>query len=119
MTKKIISRTFLSLAISASLALTAANAGGKSSILDESIYDYSDDASMNYQASSSRQSAYGYDVKIVLDEAYHDYYDAGIASFQSKELNTKRAEFAAFEDYSPAPSSKTSTSDLPWVSEVY
>ena len=110
MTKQTISRALLSLAISASLAFTAASAAQKGIIIDESVHDYSDDASRSFQTSPSRQSGGGYDVKIVLDEAYHDYYDSDVSAFESKDSVLEQAEFAAFEEYS---------SYLPWVSEVY
>jgi len=119
MTKKTISRALLSLTISSSLALTAANAAGTGFILDESIHDYSDDASRSLQASPSRQSRSGYEVKILLDEAYHDYYDPDVAAFESNNSDTERAEFAAFEEDSSDMLSESSSSAIPWVSEVY
>ena len=100
MTKQTISRALLSLAISTSIAFTAANAGGKGFILDESIHDYSYDASRSFPASSSRQGWGGYDVKTILDEAYHDYYGSDVAAFESPEPTLEQAEFAAFEEYS-------------------
>ena len=111
MTKKsVFTRALLSLAIGASLAVSAATAQEKGFILDEHIHDYSVDASRSLPASPSRQDWSGYNVKIVLDESYHDYYDADTAAFESKGSDLERAEFAAFEEYS---------SSTPWVSEVY
>ncbi len=118
MTKKTFSRALLSLAISSSLAITAANAGGTGFILDESIHDYSYDASRNLQASPSRQSGKGYNVKIVLDKAYHDYNSADVTAFNSKDSVTERAEFAAFEEYSSSMSPKSGSSAIPWVSKT-
>ena len=112
MTKKTTSRALLSLAISASLVFTAANAAGTGFILDEAIHDYSDDPSRHLQASPSQQGRGGYDVNIVLDESYHDY---GVDAFESIE----RAEFAAFEESSSDNAPKSSASPIPWVSEVY
>ena len=119
MTKKtIFTRAILSLAISASLALTAVSAAEKNIILDESIHDYSYDASRNLQASPSRQSGKGYDVRILLDKAYHDYNSADVAAFNSKDSVTESAEFAAFEEYSSSMSPKSSSSAIPWVSQT-
>jgi hypothetical protein len=111
MTKKtIFTRALLTLAISASLAYTAASAAEKRIIIDESIHDYSDHASRSFQSSSSRRSSSGNDLKIVLDEAYHDYNSSDMAAFESTGSDPEQAESAAFEEYS---------SDVPWVSEVY
>ena len=110
MTKKtIFTRAILSLAITASLALTAVNAAQTDNILDESIHDYSDDAKNSFNTSSSRRSWGGYDVKIVLDEAYHDYERYDVAAFETLGGNMERAEFAALEQHS---------SNLPWELSV-
>ena len=104
-TKTIFTRAILSLAISASLAFTAVSAAEKNIIIDQSVHDYSDDASRSLQNSSSRGSWGGYELKTVLDESYHDYDVSDVAAFNSPEPALERAEFAAFEEYSSgAPS---------------
>ena len=116
MTKKtIFTRTLLSMALGASLAFMAANAGEKDLILGETIHDYSDDASRNLPVSQSRQDRSGYNVRIVLDKAYYDYSDADMAAFESMSSDLERAEFAVFEEYSSGMPSMYSSS-IPWVS---
>ena len=120
MTKKtIFPRALLSLALGASLAFTAASAAEKGIIIDESIHDYSDDASRSLPASSSQRGWSGYDVKIVLDKAYHDYSDVDMVAFESTDSDLEKAEFAAFEKYSSSMPSEDNSSDIPWVSKVY
>ena len=101
-TKTIFTRAILSLAISASLAYTAVSAAEKNIIIDQSVHDYSDDASRSLQSSSSRGGWGGYELKTVLDESYHDYDVSDVASFNSPEPTLERAEFAAFEAHSSA-----------------
>ena len=79
-------------------SLGAVTAAEKEIIIDEAIHDYTGDAGGSFRESSSRWSGGGYDVKVVLDEAYHDYQSADVATFETPDVNTERAEFAAFEE---------------------
>ena len=108
MIKKNFSRALLGLTISVPLAFAAVNAAEKGFILDESIHDYSYDASRSMQPSSSRQGQSGHGVRILLDEAYYDYDPA-----------LEQAEFAAFEEHSSDRMPKSSSSAIPSVSKTY
>ena len=117
--RTIFTSALLSLTIGASLTFTAASAAQKDIILGENIHDYSNDASRNLPASSSRQERSGYNVRIVFDNAYYDYSDVNTAAFDSNKSNLERAELAALEDRSSGMPSDNTYSDIPWTSKAY